>query len=204
MEGKKHERKISESSHGSSIHPPLKKAREEGDSSPIEEDSELETELTEGQEVTVPLRLNIGITPTPNSPQFIMSNVLTIARTQIGVPAQGTIWVGPFTTIGSGTMNWPPNIGSDQTVQGSGSYQAGDTGIREGSGSQQAPPEVEGLGIFRTQQNQGNLPGDYPPQGLPGGLLPQGPPGGQPPQGLPGGPPAGPPGGPQGGPQQGP
>ena len=72
VEGKKRDRQTSLSTQGSSKYPASKRIKE-GDSSPIQESINDSTTESEGQELTVPLELSIGITPTPEQEQFSMS-----------------------------------------------------------------------------------------------------------------------------------
>jgi len=69
VEGKKHDRKESLSTQESSKYPVSKKTREE-DSSSIQESINDSNEEPRRQELARSLELNIGITPTPDNPQF--------------------------------------------------------------------------------------------------------------------------------------
>jgi len=98
VEGKKHDRKESLSTQGSSKYPASKKMRE-GDSSPIQESVSDSNEESGEQELTKSLELSIGITPTPDNPQFAMSYASTIARTATAV--QSPSGASPFLTTGA-------------------------------------------------------------------------------------------------------
>ena len=62
------------------------------------------------EELTRSLELSIGITPTLNNPQTVMSNATIIARTSTMVSSGGT---GPFSTIGV-TRGVPNRLASNR------------------------------------------------------------------------------------------
>ena len=110
VEGKKRDRKESLSTQGSSKYPASKKTRE-GDSSPIQESVSNSSEESKGQELTKSLELSVGITPTPDNPQFAMSYASTIARTATAV--QSPSGTTPFSMTGAtgGLPHWPVSSG---------------------------------------------------------------------------------------------
>src|SRR6267142_1391571 len=184
VEGKKRDRKESLSTQESSKYPVSKKTRE-GDSSSIQESISDSNKESRRQGLAKSLELNIGITPTPDNPQFAMGHAATIARTATAVqspsgqtastsfrqraPAQqaglGPSW-GPTSASTGGSLS-----GGLQTVQQQQLVQV------QRPQMPPAPPATP----------SGGPPGGQPPFGPQG--QPAGPPGGQPPQGLPGGPP---------------
>ena len=90
IEGKKCDRKESLSTQGSSKYPASKRTKE-ADSSPIQES--ISESGKESEELTRSLELSIGITPTPDNPQTVMSYATTITRTSTTTSPSGA---GPF------------------------------------------------------------------------------------------------------------
>jgi hypothetical protein len=91
VEGKKHDRKESLSTQGSSKYPASKRTKE-ADSSPIQES--ISESGKESEELTRSLELSLAITPTPDNPQTVMSYATTIARTSTITSPSGA---GPVT-----------------------------------------------------------------------------------------------------------
>jgi hypothetical protein len=93
VEGKKHDRKESLSTQASSKYPASKRTKEAGSSS-IQES--ISNSGKESEELSKSLELSVGITPTPDNPQTVMSYATTIAKTSTATSPSGA---GPFLTV---------------------------------------------------------------------------------------------------------
>ena len=144
VEGKKRDRTESLSTQGSSKYPASKRTKE-ADSSPIQES--VSESGKESEELTMSLELSLGITPTPDNPQTVMTYATTIARTSTTRSPSGA---GPFSTVGAtrGVLNWPASSRGYQIVQGGRSGQAGGSGHGQGAADQPTIGQI-GLGPFR-------------------------------------------------------